>query len=122
MELKTYKRHSAKIIKSKRWPALRLAAKRRDGWKCVQCGAHGRLEVDHIKPVRTHPDLAFELSNLQSLCRSCHSKKTRLEVGWVELSPARREWRDFVTRRETPKPEKGKNGNVGICKNQPSSE
>ena len=122
MELKEYRRHSAKVIKSKRWPALRYRAKRRDGFQCVQCGAHGRLEVDHIKPVRTHPELAFELSNLQSLCRSCHSKKTRVEVGWVELSPARREWRDFMTLREKPMPLEGKSENVGICKNQSPSK
>ena len=57
----TWNRPSAPVIRSPRWPALRLAAKRRDDWRCVQCGARGRLEVDHVKPVRTHPELAFDL-------------------------------------------------------------
>lgn len=89
-------RYSAAVLRSKRWPALRLQAKRRDGFHCRECGAAGDLEVDHIKPVRTHPELAFDLSNLQTLCVSCHSRKTRIECGFPELSPGRREWRDLL--------------------------
>lgn len=99
----TYHRHSARIINSKRWQALRLVAKRRDDWRCVQCGAVGRLEVDHIQPVRTHPELAFELSNLQTLCPACHTRKTRIECGHDPLSPERQAWRDLV--RTTPRKE-----------------
>lgn len=36
-------------------------------------------EVDHIKPLNTHPELGMEWDNLQSLCRSCHEKKTAQE-------------------------------------------
>jgi 5-methylcytosine-specific restriction protein A len=32
--------------------------------------------VDHIVPRRDRPDLAYDKSNLQSLCHSCHSRKT----------------------------------------------
>jgi len=96
MGLNTYHRHSAAIIRSPRWKSLRYLAKRRDGWKCVSCGASGRLEVDHIKPVRTHPDLAFDLENLQSLCTSCHTRKTRIEIGCDPLNPKRQAWRDLV--------------------------
>ena len=67
MGLRKWDRQSAHVIRDKRWPALRYRAKRRDDWKCVKCGAVGRLEVDHINPVRTHPELAFDLNNLQSL-------------------------------------------------------
>lgn len=97
MGLKTYFRPSAAVQRDKRWPALRLAAKRRDGFKCVQCSARGRLEVDHIKPVRTHPELSFTLENLQTLCIRCHSAKTKLEVGFGhEVDPKRAAWRDLV--------------------------
>ncbi len=97
MAVKTYKRHSAKVINDKRWPALRLAAKRRDGFKCVKCNAVGRLEVDHIRPVRDAPELAFELSNLQTLCTPCHSAKTKIECGFgAELDPKRQAWRDLL--------------------------
>lgn len=97
---KRYNRPSAAVGKSKRWPALRLQALRRDGWTCVQCGDPGR-EVDHVLPVRTHPELGFELSNLQVLCGGCHSLKTVVDMGAKPLTPARREWRSFL--KETTK-------------------
>jgi 5-methylcytosine-specific restriction endonuclease McrA len=92
----TWHRHSAAVIRDRRWPALRLAAKRRDGWRCRGCGEAGRLEVDHVEPVRTHPELAFDLSNLQTLCVPCHSRKTRVEIGLDPLNPSRQAWRDLV--------------------------
>lgn len=91
-----YDRHGAAVYRSRRWPALRTQAKRRDGFRCVSCGAVGRLEVDHIKPVRSHPELSFELTNLQSLCGSCHARKTRIEIGLDPLNPARQAWRSAV--------------------------
>jgi len=96
MGVKTYKRAGASIYKTPRWKALRFEAKRRDRFKCVTCGAAGDLEVDHIKPLRSHPDLAFELTNLQTLCVRCHSRKTRIEIGLDEIDPKRQAWRDLV--------------------------
>lgn len=91
-----YHRHSAKVTRSKRWKALRLEALRRDGWQCVKCGARGRLEVDHIAPVRTAPERAFDLTNLQCLCGACHARKTRLEIGLGRENPAREAWKSLV--------------------------
>ena len=91
--IKRYGRH---IYRDPRWKLVRTEAKRRDGWKCVQCGSRIRLEVDHVLPVRDRPDLAFEITNLQTLCGSCHGRKTRVEVGLPELSPDRQKWRDFM--------------------------
>jgi len=88
--------YSGPVIRSARWPALRLAALRRDGFRCVSCGTRGRLEVDHVKPVRTHPELSFVLENLQSLCARCHARKTAIECGLAPLDPARAAWRDLV--------------------------
>lgn len=87
-----YDRYSAAVCRTQRWKAVRLQVKRRDGFKCVKCGARGRLEVDHIRPVRTHPERSYELTNLQSLCPSCHSRKTRIEVGMGEPNPKREAW------------------------------
>ncbi|MFN3955104.1 MAG: HNH endonuclease [Pararhodobacter sp.] len=87
-----YDRHSARVIQSPRWKRLRWIILRRDGFACVQCGAKGRLEVDHIKPVRDAPELSFEPGNLQTLCPSCHTRKTRLECGHPERSPERKAW------------------------------
>lgn len=100
--IREYQRHSAKVTRSRRWKGLRLEALRRDGFACVKCGAHGRLEVDHILPVRDRPDLGFVLSNLQSLCGSCHSRKTRLEIGLGRDDPAREAWKDLLRKGLTP--------------------
>lgn len=95
-------RYSRKVTSDRRWPALRMRARDRDGWQCVKCGSRNRLEVDHIEPVRKRPDLAFVLSNLQTLCASCHTKKTRIELGFKPLSPARKAWKQLV-RKPVPK-------------------
>lgn len=92
----THPRHSRSILRTERWKAVRLQAKRRDEWKCVSCGSVDRLEVDHIIPVRRAPERAFDLTNLQTLCTACHSRKTRIEVGMGEPNPAREAWKDAV--------------------------
>lgn len=98
------KRPSRAVNSTRRWKALRLVALRRDDFKCVQCGARHRLEVDHIKPVRTHPELGFEITNLQTLCASCHTRKTRIEVGHKPLSKERQAWRDRLQERSSSPP------------------
>ena len=101
-----YHRHSAAVTRTRRWKVLRLQALRRDGWRCVQCGKPGR-EVDHIKPVRTHPELSFALDNLQTLDARCHSRKTRIEIGLGadNTDPRRDAWRDFVKELSSPRKE-----------------
>lgn len=58
-----------KVIKQ----GLRTQVLERDAYRCVFCGSHKDLCVDHIKPESKggalHPD------NLQTLCRSCNSIK-----------------------------------------------
>ena len=102
MGLKDYRRFSKHITRTARWRALRLQALRRDGFRCVQCGARGRLEVDHILPVRDRPELAWDLENLQVLCPADHSSKTRREVGHAPLPPERQAWRDLLRMQPTP--------------------
>lgn len=99
---KRYHRHSAVARSRKQWAYVRHEAKRRDGFRCVQCGARGRLEVDHIMPVRTHPLLAYELSNLQTLCPADHARKTRIEIGLGTVDPARDAWRRLVNETTNP--------------------
>ncbi|MEM0990813.1 MAG: HNH endonuclease signature motif containing protein [Pseudomonadota bacterium] len=89
-------RYSKHITHGPRWKYLRQLALRRDGFQCVQCGARGRLEVDHIQPVRSHPELAWELDNLQCLCPGCHARKTRIECGHAPSDPDRERWRAAV--------------------------
>jgi 5-methylcytosine-specific restriction endonuclease McrA len=96
MGLKEHKRHSAKVTRGARWKALRMQALERGDWKCVQCGTRHRLECDHIEAVRTRPDLAYSLSNLQILCGRCHARKTRIEVGLGQPNPAREAWKSLL--------------------------
>lgn len=95
-------RAPSSIYKDPRWAVARLAAKRRDGWKCVKCGARGRLEVDHIERVKHRPELAYELTNLQTLCGVCHSRKTAIETGIAPLDPKRQAWRDLLAAMAKP--------------------
>ncbi|MBN2024067.1 MAG: HNH endonuclease [Pirellulales bacterium] len=74
-----------------RWRSLRLAVFRRDHWICRACGkacASGRLAApadrahcDHVVPKEQGG--TDEIDNLQTLCGSCHSRKTdRAEGGF----------------------------------------
>lgn len=85
--------------RDKRWPALRLAALRRDGWQCVKCGGKSRLQVDHIRSVAVSPGRAFSLDNLQVLCAGCHSRKTYFERTGKRVDPERVRWRRLLSRR-----------------------
>lgn len=49
--------------------------KQQYGYKCDWCGATDQLDVDHIKPRGSRPDLKMELSNVRFLCRKCHTKR-----------------------------------------------
>lgn len=93
-----HRRYSAHIVKSRRWKGLRHEVLRRDRFRCVQADetCNGRLEVDHIKPVRTHPALAWDKDNLQTLCAAHHTAKTRIECGHPPPDPERLKWRDAV--------------------------
>lgn len=94
--IKEYKRHSARVTRGPRWQALRMKALERDNWQCVQCGERRGLEVDHIKPVRNHPELSYRLDNLQCLCGPCHARKTRIEIGLGQPDPKRDAWKKLV--------------------------
>lgn len=70
------------------WDEQRVKARKRDGNKCQHCGMTQKklgkeLDVHHIKPFRTYgyiPNVndnylqANELSNLTTLCPTCHHK------------------------------------------------
>lgn len=70
----SFLRHSTQYrsyIRSAQWlrsPA-RLGALRRDGYRCVRCGAGERLEVHHKTYVRLGQEW---VSDLQTLCKQCH--------------------------------------------------
>ena len=68
-----------------RWSRYR-AIYLRDSPLCVECKKSGRIEpatvVDHIEPADGPDDPKFwDKENHQSLCASCHSRKTAREDG-----------------------------------------
>lgn len=67
------------------WHVQRRLAKKRDNRTCQICGSHHKLNVHHIRAYRLFNgdwQSANELSNLITLCKSCHLK---VEWGTVEL-------------------------------------
>ena len=76
--------------RSKKWDAFRDKVARpyldkTQGLVCVDCrklppmrddGTYMRHDVDHIKGRGSHPELAFDVTNMVYRCRSCHIKKT----------------------------------------------
>ena len=41
-------------------------------YSCALCGHNNNLELHHVKPVYSHPELAYDLNNIRVLCRRCH--------------------------------------------------
>ena len=85
-------------LNAARWRHARNRVLERDGWRCQAegCSVAGRLEVDHKRPMNKHLDLdPYDLANLQTLCRSCHIEKTRVE-NRRPLTSAEARWRGFV--------------------------
>lgn len=66
----------------KDWQEIRKQALKRDSHLCQSCKSKGKFtkatHVDHIKPKSQGGSNA--MSNLQSLCVSCHSEKTNSET------------------------------------------
>lgn len=62
------------------WRKLRRVALERDDYICQECHkpAGESAHVDHITPIAAGGE-RLDLDNLQTLCRSCHSVKTRRE-------------------------------------------
>lgn len=53
--------------------SLRVSVFERDLYRCKTCGTHKNLTCDHIYPERLGGPTEF--SNLQTLCRTCNSRK-----------------------------------------------
>ncbi|WP_438856719.1 HNH endonuclease [Enterococcus sp. AZ007] len=73
----------AKFYASSEWKALRQSCLERDHYECQWCREQGRLttqydsvlEIDHIKELKFHPELATDIDNLRTLCKDCHNKR-----------------------------------------------
>ena len=71
-----------KLYNTAQWQALRKNILYKYP-TCQRCQTYGYLtagvDVDHVQPHRGNSDLFYNLSNLQTLCRSCHSWKSQRE-------------------------------------------
>ncbi len=67
------------IYSSRKWRKKREKILKRDGYQCQECKKYGRRTpatiVHHIKEIKEYPELAFDSSNLESICLACHNAK-----------------------------------------------
>lgn len=76
------------FLQSFAWRKARMKALATHGARCQCCGASPAatgavMNVDHIKPRKTHPELALDQSNLQILCHECnHGKGNWDQTDW----------------------------------------
>lgn len=67
------------FLDSAEWKALRRKVVAHYGRTCMRCGSTPRnprhTQVDHIRPRKTHPELALEFDNCQVLCCRCNKIK-----------------------------------------------
>jgi 5-methylcytosine-specific restriction endonuclease McrA len=98
-----------RLRSSAQYKQWRDAVFARDGYACVVCdrkrkpGDRVELEADHIRSWAEFPELRFEVSNGQTLCKECHKRtlsyglnlgvgKSFLAIGpngravWIEIS------------------------------------
>lgn len=72
------------FLQSYQWRKARMQALIEHGARCQCCGASPAtgavMNVDHIKPRKTHPELALDQSNLQVLCAECNHGKGNWSV------------------------------------------
>lgn len=71
---------SRSFLSSAEWRRVRMLALVRYGNRCQCCGASPSdgvtvLNVDHVQPRATHPELALVVENLQILCAACNHGK-----------------------------------------------
>lgn len=76
------KEKTKKSNDQQRFGGMKEATLHRDNHQCVKCGQKEKLTVDHIDHNRQNN----KLTNLQTLCLSCHGRKDgqarKIKSGW----------------------------------------
>ena len=65
-----------KFYMSKEWKQLRKHILDTHENRCVVCGTHKDLSIDHKLSRYKHPELELDPTNCQIMCRSCNIKKS----------------------------------------------
>ncbi len=81
-------------LRGPRWERVRRRVLDAAGWRCRECDKYGN-EVDHVQALHLG-GAAWDLDNLQVLCRRCHKAKTRRESQTRQLTREEREWAEAV--------------------------
>lgn len=64
-------------------PRIKKFVFERDAYRCINCGTHKSLSIDHTVPVSKGG--GNEIRNLQTLCKSCNSSKGSKDMlEWLE--------------------------------------
>jgi 5-methylcytosine-specific restriction endonuclease McrA len=80
-EARRYRSSAARKARGRHaWRVARTAARQRDGQRCRQCGSSKALAVHHVTPISEGGD-RYALSNLITLCRSCHEAQHQGDRG-----------------------------------------
>jgi 5-methylcytosine-specific restriction endonuclease McrA len=76
---KKKKPHKAHHLNMRIWKPIRKVIIEKYGTTCMRCKVNPSLardaHVDHIKPKSKYPDLKYDKSNLQILCKKCNFEK-----------------------------------------------
>lgn len=89
---------STKELRTRRWHFFREQVILRDGGECQRCLAlHGEhvyypLEVHHIKPRKTHPELMYDPDNVVTICKSCNA---HLALNGIDFDFKPRNFEDY---------------------------
>ena len=69
-----------------------MRVKRRDGYRCLQCGKNksaATLQVHHENYLKGKPPWEYALSDCRTLCKACHAKEHNLlepDRGWFLIA------------------------------------
>lgn len=97
----TSKETRALFYNSAEWRQKRISILERDNYECQSCKEEGRvatvdssvLEVDHIKELEHHPELALDDENLRTLCKDCHNKRHG-RMNYRHTNQSKNKWQD----------------------------
>ena len=67
LEKRTFRR-------SREYEQWKYFVKKRDKFRCVECGSKKKLDVHHVKRYSEDINLRIKKKNGITLCRACHSK------------------------------------------------